>query len=326
MKIPLRTMELRPKGHVVGCGVQGTACLALELSAGRGGKWAINWSLAGELGDEAFAAQLSKKTGRRHFWVSPTEEGGLQVETTRSIEIPEGGSGTTSERNDFFQTQIRSSFVNETIVVGGMRMKGVSGERVTGNGERGTGNGERGMVRAIHNVGGGAIKDNIKRDYLNWYRTMHIRRPHIASTALALANAYLALYPVEKQLAKPLRLVVLKGRSVYRAILMDGWKYIDEVLLPRMEGDDNGRGVIEGRIQGWIDYFNRQHPGLAEGRTIDPLVISVKETHESDYEHWDLWGEYAMDKIEMTESVAETILRNRDIAPVAFGMALQGGC
>jgi len=317
MKIPLRLMDMRPKGRVVGCGVQGTKCLAIELAPGRGGKWAINWSLAGELGDEAFAAQLSKKTGKRHFWVSPSEEGGLQVETARSIDIPEGDTLGKSAREDFFLTQIKSCFVNETIVFGGLRVKGGIGGPV---------NGERGMGRTIHNVGGGAIKDNVKRDYLNWYRTMHIRRPHIASTALALANAYLALYPLDKQLAHPLRLVVLKGRSVYRAILMDGWKYIDEVLLPRMAGDDDSKSVVEARTQGWIDYFKNQHPELAEKREIVPLLISVKETHVSDYEHWDLWGEYAMDKIDMTESVAETILLNRDIAPIAFGMALQGGC
>ena len=208
-----------------------------------------------------------------------------------------------------------------------MRMKGVDdGYRVMGNGERGTADGERVSTRAVHNVGGGAIKDNVKRDYRNWYSKMGIRRPHIASTGLAIANAYIALYPEEKRRAMPLRLVVLKGRSVYRAILMDGWKYIDEVILPRMEGDDASRPVIEGRTQGWIDYMNRQHPSLAGERKIVPLVISVAEAHVSAYEHWDLWGEYAMDRIDMTESVAEAILSNRDIAPVAFGMALQGGC
>lgn len=313
MKIPLKSIDMRPKGHVVGCGVQGTKCLALDLSHGRGGKWAINWSLAGEFGDEAFASCLSRKTGGRHFWVSPSEEGGLQVETARAIEIPETEISKKGSQEDFFLTQIRSRFVNETIVLGGMRMKGEA--RRDGV-----------VANSIHNIGGGAIKDNVNRDYLYWYSTMHIRRPHIASTALALANAYLALYPVEKRRANPLRLVVLKGRSVYRAILMDDWKYMDEVLLPRMEGDDATTAVIEGRMQGWIDYFNRQHPGLVEGRTIVPLVIAVKETAISEYEHWDLWGEYAMERIDMTESVAEAILSNRDIAPIAFGMAIQGGC
>lgn len=301
---------MRPKGHVVGCGVQGSKCLALDLSQGRGGKWSINWSLAGELGDEAFAARLSKLTGGHPFWVSPSEEGGLQVEMARAIEVPKGDFTRKGSLADFFLTQIKSFFVNETVVFGGMRMKG-AGMQDGGD---------------VHNVGGGAIKDNVKRDYLNWYSKMSIRRPHIASTALALANAYLALYPLEKRLAKPLRLVVLKGRSVYRAILMDGWKYIDEVLLPRMEGDDATRDVIKGRMDGWIQYFKEQHPGLAEGPEIEPLVIAVKETPVSSYEHWDLWGEAAEAKIDMTGAVAEAILTNRDIAPIAFGMALQGGC
>lgn len=313
MKIPFRTLDLRTKGHVVGCGVQGNKCLALDLSMSRNGKWSVNWSLAGNLGDETFASELARKTGGRHFWVSPTEEGGLQIEATRVIEIPDEGTVPKAQGKDFFMTQIKNRFVDETIVFGGMRMRGAD-------------NGKSKAVKGVHNVGGGAIKDNIKRDYHNWYSVMGIRRPHIASTALAIANAYLALYPIEKRLANPLRLIILKGRSVYRSILMDDWKYIDEIILPRMDGDDASKNVIDGRVQGWINYFKRLHPMLLENRTVCPLVIAVKESHVSDYEHWDLWGEYAMERINMTEEVAEPILLNRDIAPVAFGMALQGGC
>lgn len=313
MKIPFRTLDMRPKGHVVGCGVQGDKCLALDLSQGKGGKWSINWSLAGQLGDEDFAKRLSRLTGGRHFWVSPSEEGGLQVETALAVEILEGDGFKKGAREDFFRTQIKGRFVNETIVTGGVRIRGVETKGVV-------------TTKCVHNVGGGAIKDNVKRDYYNWYSKMSIRRPHIASTALALANAYLALYPAEKRHAMPLRLVVLKGRSVYRAILMDDWKYIDEVLLPRMDGDDATPDVIQGRMNGWIDYFRRQHAGIVAEREIVPLVIKVKESFVSGYEHWDLWDEQAMDKIDMTGEVAEALLMNRDIAPVAFGMAIQGGC
>ena len=313
MKIPLKSLEIQPRGHVVGCGVQGDTCLALDLSQGKGGKWAINWSLAGKLGDKNFAKTLSRKTGGRHFWVSPREEGGLQVETARTIEIFGGDGVRKAAREEFFLTQIKGRFVNEEIVFGGLRMKGVSMKDGI-------------SAKCVHNVGGGAIRDNVKRDYRFWYSTMSIRRPHIGSTALALANAYLALYPEKERRARPLRLVVLKGRSVYRAILMDDWKYVDEVLLPRMDEDDASAKVIENRMNGWSDYFRRQYPGLVADREIEPLVIAVKETFVSSYEHWNLWGEQAMDKIDMTGDVAETILTNRDIAPIAFGMALQGGC
>ncbi len=309
MKIPFKTLELRPRRHVVGCGVQGAACLALDLSSGKDGGWSINWAMAGELGDQEFAARLSKKTGNRHFWVSPCEEGGLQVETARAIEIPEGSLVKKGRQEDFFLTQVKSRFVNEKVVFGGMRMAGAE-MRQGGVTEK-----------IVHNVGGGAIVDNVMRDYHSWYSVMSIRRPHIASTAMALANAYLALYPLEKRLVKPLRFVLLKGRSVYRGILMDGWKYIDEVLLPRMVDDDSSRDVIEGRMQGWIEYFTEQHPNLVENRRIEPLVITVAETHRSEYEHWDLWEGMAM-----TGEVSDVILKNRDIAPLAFGMALQGGC
>lgn len=312
MKIPFRALDMRLRRRVVGCGVQGRACLALDVSQGREGKWTVHGSLAGDRGDAAFAARLAKMAGARPFWVSPSEEGGLQVETTRAIEIPPGDLAKKGSLEGFFRTQIKSAFVNETIVFGGMRMKG---EEVR----------DGAAARCVHNVGGGAIRDNVMRDYRAWY-ALSVRRPHVASTALALANAYLALYPAEKRRAKPLRLVLLKGRSVYRGILMDDWKYVDEVLLPRMEGDDASCGVIEGRMKGWIKDFGAQHAALVGEREIKPLVVAVKETPVSKYEHWDLWGEGAAERIDMTDAVAEAILANRDIAPVAFGMALQGGC
>ncbi|MGN0854790.1 MAG: hypothetical protein ACI4R9_04640 [Kiritimatiellia bacterium] len=304
---------MRLKRGVVGCGMQGRDCLALGLKTAKRGKWLVEWSLAGALDDGVFASELAKLVGKNHFWVSPREEGGLQVEIARAIEIPGAKSMTQGERIGFFTTQIKNCFVNETVVYGGIRVKGaLAKDGVVANG--------------VHNVGAGAIKDNVKRDYQDWYSGMKIRRPHIASTALALANAYLALYPEEKRRAEPLRLVILKGRSVYRAVLMDDWRYVDEVLLPRMEGDDAGRFVVEGRVNSWIDYLKAQHPALVEGREIKPLAITVAETWKSTYEHWDFWGEYAQERIEMTGETAQALLENRDIAPIAFGMALQGGC
>lgn len=313
MKIPFRNIEMRLKGEVVGCGLQGRDCLALGLKASRHGKWIIDWSLAGSLDDGFFASRLAKNVGKNHFWVSPSEEGGLQVEIARAIEIPDAKGMKQSERIDFFTTQIKNCFVNETVVCGGLRVKGAIAKGGV-------------QANAVHNVGGGAIRDNVKRDYLDWYSRMKIRRPHIASTALAIANAYLALYPEENRRDNPLRLIILKGRSVYHAILMDDWRYIDEILLPRMKGDDENPIVIKGRVEDWIKYLNSQHPELADGCEIRPLVIAVSENWKSSYEHWDLWGEYAQERIEMTGETAQGILENRDIAPIAFGMALQGGC
>ena len=73
MKIPFRTMELSPRGRVVGCGVQGSSCLALALSQGRRGKWSIDWSLAGEMGELRVKERvIRRETGEQDkpsgFW------------------------------------------------------------------------------------------------------------------------------------------------------------------------------------------------------------------------------------------------------------------
>ena len=304
MNIIKRTINTMLKRRTVGCGLQGGAYLALSMKSAHG-KWQIEWAQTGTLGDEDSAKRLSSKVKKTPFWTHPSESGGLKLTTARSIEIPLGIKGKEL-LNQLLFTQVSSRFLDKEIVTGGVAMSCI---------------GAKGK-KTVHYVGGGAIREHIDEDYGNWYRIMGIRRPHLTSATLALANAYLALYPKEIREEKPLRMIVLRGRSVDQVILMDDWRYLDELELPRMEGVP---GNILGLIRVWEDDFRKNCASEVGDREIIPLVVDVGDDQVEGLEYWNLWDETAVARIKMDGQTAEVLIANRDLAPIAFGMAIAGG-
>lgn len=304
MNIIKRTINTMLRRRTVGCGLQGGTYLALSMKSARG-KWQIEWVQTGTLGDEDSAKRLSAKVRKTPFWTHPSEAGGLKLTTARSIEIPPGFKGRQL-LEQLLSTQVSSRFLDKEIVVGGVA--------VSGNDAKGK--------KTTHYVGGGAIREHVDEDYGNWYKIMGIRRPHLTSATLALANAYLALYPKEKRAEKPLRMIVLRGRSVDQVILMDDWRYLDELELPRMEG---APGNLLGLIRVWEDDFRKNCGAEVEGREIVPVVVDVGENQLEGLEYWNLWDETAVERIKMDGQTAEVLIANRDLAPIAFGMAIAGG-
>lgn len=304
MNIIKRTINTMLRRRTVGCGLQGGSYLALSMKSAHG-KWHIEWAQTGTLGDEESAKRLSDKVRKTPFWTHPSESGGLKLTTARTIEIPQGMKGKQL-LEQLLTTQISSRFLDKEIVVGGVAMAGLD---------------EKGK-KTTHYVGGGAIREHVDEDYGNWYRIMGIRRPHLTSATLALANAYLALYPKEKRAEKPLRMIVLRGRSIDQVILMDDWRYLDELELPRMDG---APGNLLGLIRVWEDDFRKNCGAEVEGREIMPVVVDVGDDQLEGLEYWNLWDETAVERIKMDGQTAEVLIANRDLAPIAFGMAIAGG-
>lgn len=304
MNIIKRTINTMLRRRTVGCGLQGGTYLALSMKSARS-KWQIEWAQTGTLGDADSAKRLSAKVRKTPFWTHPSESGGLKLTTSRSIEIPPGIRGKQL-LEQLLSTQVSSRFLDKEIVIGGVA---VSGTDAKGK-------------KTTHYVGGGAIREHVDEDYGNWYRIMGIRRPHLTSSTLALANAYLALYPKEKRAEKPLRMIVLRGRSVDQVILMDDWRYLDELELPRMEGVP---GNILGLIRVWEDDFRKNCASEVGDREIIPLVVDVGDDQVEGLEYWNLWDETAVARIKMDGQTAEVLIANRDLAPIAFGMAIAGG-
>ncbi len=284
---------------VIGCGVQGVDCLAMSVS-GAPGHWTVQWAKLGELGDSDFAGNLSRAAGRTHLWTPPTEEGAAQMSFAGGIDLPVLGGKKFGRAESIAalrtQVQGRMEQVAAPIVISGLEMKD-SDEKFS------------------HWVGGGALRERIRLDYKNWRKRMGIINPHIASSPMALANLYMALYPPATIKSVPLRLIVLEGRLTTHAVLMNDWRFLDALECGMMEGQTLDAPLVKQ----WAEYAASRH-ALADSPV--PIIISLKEEAPFDCEAWSPFGS---ESVTMSADVRNLVNGNHDLSAMAFGMALQGG-
>lgn len=293
------TMDLSMKRPVVGCGIQGDNCLAMQVSQ-LGDRWTVEWALPGIIGDPAFASQLSAATGKTPFWTSVTEEGALPSSVTVGVELP---SVARSKKNakmrvDAMRTQAQSRLANPSPVV----LRGVEIYDED--------------AKLSHLVGGLAIKERVEADFKSWRKIMKIRYPHIGSTDLAIANTYLALYEPASSDQSLCRIIFLEGRDRTRAVVIDDWKFVDAIYFQNMEGQTLDDSVI----RHWTDDIlsRRPFPEIPK-----PLIIlngdSVAEVTS------EVWHPFSSSFVTVDPSLKKLVETNLDLSTVAFGMALQGG-
>ena len=284
---------------VIGCGVQGVECLAMSVS-GMPGAWSVHWAKLGTLGDSDFATNLSRAAGRTHLWTPPTEEGAAQMSFAGGIDLPMVGGKKLGRPECIaaLQTQVhgRMEQVAAPIVIRGLEIKDSDEE-------------------SSHWVGGGALRERISLDYKNWRKRMGIINPHIASSSMAIANLYMALYPADTIKTVPLRLIVLEGRQTTHGVLMDNWRFLDALEYRMMEGQTLDAPLVKQ----WAEYAASRHS--REDSPI-PIVISLKGEAPFDCEAWSPFESAA---VKMSTGVRELINDNHDLSAMAFGMALQGG-
>ena len=294
-----RTVGFSMRRPVVGCGIQNEQCLAMEVS-GVEDAWSIRWALMGDLGESDFVRELSARTGRTHLWSSLTEEGALQTAAAAWIELPRSGEEgiNPKEKVAALRTQTMNRFASVDEVV----LRGV--EVSDGGGE------------PAHLVGGVALKRRVEEDFASWRRIMKIRFPHIASNSMALANAFLALYP-RAQDASSCRSVFLEGRAITRAVLMQGWRFLDALEFRMLENQDR---LSELLIRHWTDTIVARH---ALKTNPDPLVILGGDKPEGFA--YEVWNPFSGEGARIDRAARDLVLGNLDLATIAFGMALQGG-
>lgn len=297
-----RTFESALRTPVMGCGIQGAECLAVEV-AGHLGQWHIRWGLAGQLMDPSFSMNLALRVGKRDFWVPPTEDIAAQTSVANRIDV-EGIGGATlthGERVGAMRTQIRSRLEKVTaddVVVSGVEMESPDGKETI-------------------LIGGGARMAHIREDYRNWRKQMKIRNPHIAASGTALANLYLALYrPTEGSPAN--RLLVVEGRMTTHAILMNEWRFIDALEYGMLAQQTH---VERELVEQWVKYYQDAY---ALSAAPVPLVIPrIKGVERFGLEEW--FPFETATGIQFERDVKELMTQNLDLATMAFGMALQGG-
>ncbi len=296
---------MRLKRTVVGCGVQGGACLALAVS-GREGKWCVRWGLYGEMGESEFAKELSGRVWRRPLWAPPTEGDAEQGMTVCGIDLSflqEGNPQARLRKADVraaLRTQVmgRLTQASRPAVLHGLELVGPSGE--------------------LHLIGAASHQDTIDQHYRVWKKTMNVINPHIGANALALANLYLALYPERRRRASPCRMIVLEGRETTHAILMDDWRLLDAIHYQMMEGQCLDTDLLAQ----WVQFFTKRFQ--LDPRP-SPCIIDVAQPNH-DIEGVEFWSPFTEQPPTVhDEAIPALIQAHPDLAPLAFGMALQGG-
>lgn len=290
-----RDLTTRLPRPVVGCALQGDKFLAMAVSGSRDG-WTIHWYRAGTLGNEERLAELVAAVGRTPFWVVPRKEGAAQRDFAFAADIPEEIARAERERAAALRTQVETRFANvaQAVEAGGVDVRGPSGR---------------------HLVAFGAIRPAVDDDLRYWRRQRHIREPHVAAPAAAIANLYVACCPPDLAGDK-MRLVIVQGRVTTTAVVMDGWKLVDAVEYQMLEGQTLDALLV----QDWVDYVRQRHP--SQRIAPEPLVVSAAPVAG-----FATWNPFAADGPVSAASpeTIEELCGEMGFSAIAFGMALQGG-
>jgi hypothetical protein len=298
-----RMLNPRLRRLTIGCGLQGEDCLAMAVK-GRPAAWRIEWGLAGKRHDPAFWRELRKKVWRRPLWAPPWESGVEQDMVVCGVDVhfetgTRRGRVPASEQRAALRTQVMSRYahVADPACLCGLELRGPDGE--------------------YHLVGAAARREAIRMNYREWRHGAGIIHPHIGATAAALANVYLALYPEEERRRQPWRMLVLEGRETTHAVLMQDWRLLDSIQYQMMPGQRLEPVLMEQ----WIQY-SRERNRIAE--PLVPLVVASYDDSVNVPENMFWFPFKGLAPTMCGQGVEDLIASHPDLAPLAFGMALQG--
>ncbi len=325
-----RLYPVRLNRRTVGCGIQGSQCMAMDVS-GRAGAWRVKWALLGDLpndedpGDASFVALLPKKVRRRSLWASLRGDDAIHQTATCGIYLgaeDEAKMLSSADRKQMMETQVRDHFAPMPDGVSEISC----GLVLRGHHDR-------------HMVGAAAWKHVIDDEFRFWRRRMRISNPHIGSIAAAIANLYLALYPEDRRKDLPCRMLVLVIGRYAHTVLMDDWRLIDSLqhLILNQQLNDELLGQWQMEFDHRRTYVTPPPP--PPDSPMSPLVIAgVPALGEE--ESFEVWHPFAdghnsdgsatqgaatgrQDMKIKTDAMA-LIDDQPQLAALAFGMALQG--
>lgn len=303
VKIRNGNIALRMRRTVVGAGVQDGQCLALAVG-GREGAWRLRWGLHGRLDDADFARRLRTRVWRRPFWAPPLGSGADQDMAVCAVDLSfrdgQAGRSRPHEVKAALRIQVSGRLMQSA---GPLVLHGISLKDKAAGGR--------------HLVGAAAPRGLIDHSFRYWHREAGIINPHIGSNAAALANLYLALYPPQKRVDQPWRMLVLEGGETTHALLMNEWRLVDAIAYQMME-DQALNDVL---LDSWLRFFS-QHHNL--DTPIEPFVIEASSSRVqlTDCEFWRPFDDAPLKADPQTGKLIEM---HPQLAALAFGMALQGG-
>ena len=307
------------KGAGAACGLrvgshpEGCDCLSLRLSWS-GDRYRVNWSHIAPLTSREerreWAALLRKRIGRTTFWIPLMDTEAEQNLAVHAVDLDVlDASGRSlakkSNRQGFVIAQVGSHVarpstddlaVADTVEVAPNRM---------------------------HTVGAMARRAAIDQSFSFWSREMALRSPRVGVVPIAIANTVLALLPSVSTDATPThRLFVLEmlhatyGCYLYGSRLRHFLYYTPPVghrLHPDML--THWCGLIRDEFE--IGIENEIDVKVIQSWSLDDRPQGVDERY--------IWNPWQSEQLNWeSDTVRSNLLDNLELAPVAFGLALQG--
>lgn len=288
----------------------GAECLVLSVQP-RANRWRITSGAFGvpdTTRDAAFVAGLRRKTGHRDIWWPVHRDAAEQDLVLHAIDLGTS-SGSTSKvmpprlRQAAVEFQLKARVLKPgaEYLHMGVELRPYAGQ--------------------LHVVGCAIRRQPVDDEYRFCRRALRLRRPHMAAAALGLANTCLALHPAVR--TKPARhlLCVVEALHAFYGCYCHGPLFMESLYhLPAAR--ERLRPEI---IDQWCGYLREQY---ALGDTaVDVCVLQSwpLEHQPAGLPAGCIWNPWQSDALEWVDPQARALVNEHlDLAPFAFGLALQG--
>lgn len=316
--VKTRIRRLVRSGSQAGCCIRvegdagGGECLALGV-AWRDETFRMLWSEFGTLtpgkdpGD--FAVRLRRRVGRRPFCVPVTERGAEQNLVVHAVDLDaRDDRGKPLARGGRRELFVRTQ-VGEHVPEASADDMAFADTRQLAGGRS-------------HTIGAIVRRPAVKHSYDFWRREMRLPAPHVGSAGIGLANAAVALMPELTVPGTHYRVVVLETLHAIYGCFFEGHRllhtlFYEPAATQRLHPD-------------MLAYWqNRMRVEFAVEEAL-PIEISVVQSWPLNLAppgldtgcFWNPWESPRLNWPDPT--VRACVIDNLDLAPVAFGLALQG--
>ena len=316
--VKTRTRRIVHGGRQAGCCIRvdgdagGGECLALGV-AWRDESFRLLWSEYGKLNPGAeqddFAVRLRRRVGRRAFWVPVTDRGAEQNLAIHAVDLDardERGKPMArgGKREIFVRTQV------------GQHVPETSPDDIAFADTR------QFAAGRSHTIGAIVRRSAVKQSYDFWRGEMRLRSPHVGSAVIGLANVSVALMPELVVMSSQYRLVVLETLHAIYGCFFQGRRllhalFYEPAAMQRLHPD-------------MLTYWqNRMRVEFAVEESI-PIELRVVQSWPLELappgvEAGCIWRPWESSRLSWPDPKARAcVLENLDLAPVAFGLALQG--
>lgn len=305
-------------GNQAGCGIRkdavtgGGDCLALGV-VWRGEEFRVQWSLCGTISPGTdrhdFAAILRRRVGCRPCWAPVTDREAEQNMAIHAVDLDahdEQGRllAKGGRREIFVRTQVSryvpASRPDDLTFADTRRLD----------------------AKHDHTIGATVRRAAVAQAYAFWRRDMGIRSPHIGAVAIGLANTTLALLPELTSAESTHRLIVLEAIHATYGCFLHGSRLCHALFY---EPAANQR-LHPDMLSYWQNMMREEYALDAASPVETRVVQSWPLVHApAGIEAGAIWNPWESPRLKWADAGAQAhVLENPDLAPVAFGLALQG--